>query len=92
MDGTTLSWNGESGEDKLEVFFVSAGTTNLNAIDDDVGPNQVFLMCDIACTVLSRKTFLANIHDPDNNETSLERVNIVGNQSDTQLFLYLNRA
>ena len=94
LDGTTLRWNGEEGADQLEVYFVSSGTTNVDLFGDgdlDLLPNFVILNCaDIACTVLSRETFLANIHDQDNPDTTLERVNIESDQSITSLLLYLN--
>jgi hypothetical protein len=62
MDRTSLNWNGGGDEDRLEAFFVSAGNTNLNLFGDSDGPNYVTLNCaDIACIVLSRDTFLANM-------------------------------
>lgn len=41
-------------------------------------------------SVLSRKTFLANIHDPDDPDTSLERINTdLSTQTITRLLLFL---
>jgi hypothetical protein len=62
IDGSSLNWNGGSDTDRLEAYFVSAGNTNLNLFGDNDGPNYVTLNCaDIACVVLSRDTFLANM-------------------------------
>ena len=94
FNGTTLRWNGGEGADLLEAYFVSSGTTNLDLFGDsgsDLLPNFVTLNCgDFACTILSRGTFLANIHDRDDPDTSLERVNIESDQSIDNLLLYLN--
>ena len=77
MDGTTLSWNGGDGADELVMYFVSTGSSDLNIIGDNSAGNEVILHCpDIACTVLSRDTFIANIHDPGNLDGSLERLNL----------------
>jgi len=62
MDGTSLNWNGGLGKDMLETYFVSAGNSNLTLFGDSKGPNYVTIKCaDIACVVLSRDTFLANM-------------------------------
>lgn len=95
MDASHLDWNGGLGaddNDKVEMYFVSAGTTNLNLVDDNQGVNTLIARCsDNACTMLSRRTFLANIHIPGNPGSTLERVNIDSkNQSLTKLLLYLN--
>ena len=90
MDGTTLIWNGGNGNDELQMYFVSAGTTNLNVFGDGLGTNKANIDCsDVACTVLSRRTFLANIHDPDDNNTTIERLNI-DNASIASLRIYLH--
>lgn len=72
MDGSHLNWNGGEGNDLLDMYFVSAGTTNLNIIGDSDGVNQVVARCiNIVCNMLSRETFLANINSP-----GIERVNL----------------
>lgn len=95
LDGTTLRWNGGNGGDLLKAFFVSAGTSRLDMFGDDANdlrPNQAILHCaDIACTVLSRGTFVANIHDPDDPDTTTERLNLLSNQSITSLLIFLNK-
>ena len=86
-----MSYHGGIHDDSVNTYFVSAGTTNLNLVDDNFGQNEAIIRCaDIACTILSRETFLANIHDRYDNETTLERVNIMGDQLITQLVLFLN--
>ena len=92
FDGSTLTWNGGDDDDRLEMFFVSAGTTNLNITGDGHGVNTLIAQCsDIACTVLSRETFIANIHFPDDPDTTLERINVdKATASITTLLLYLN--
>ncbi len=62
MDGTALSWNGGADEDSVEVYFVSTGNSSVTLRGDNDGPNYVTLHCsNIACNILSRDTFLANI-------------------------------
>jgi hypothetical protein len=91
MAGSHLDWNGGGGDDTVELYFVSAGTTNLNMVGDNMDVNQVIARCsDVACTMLSRRTFLANIHDPGDSGSSLERINLGKDQSITTLLLYLN--
>lgn len=90
---TTVLWEGGDGNNTLEMFFVSLGTTNLNMTGggDSQATNEVILHCpDIACTVLSRKTFLANIHDPDDPDTSLERLNKGASAEISSLLLFLH--
>ena len=51
MDGTSLNWNGGDGEDRVDMQFVSAGTTNLNLFGDTQGSNSVVLRCaEVNCT------------------------------------------
>ena len=91
MNGTTLSWNGGDGADELVMYFVSTGSSNLNIIGDNSEGNEVILHCpDIACTVLSRDTFIANIHDPGNLDGSLERLNLDNSAIISSLILKLH--
>ena len=72
------------------MYFVSAGITTLNIVGDNMGVNQVTARCsDEDCKVLSRRTFLANIHDPGNSDSLLERINLDPTASITTLLLYL---
>ena len=62
MYNSHIDWSGGQGNDKVEMYFVSAGTTNLNIANDKHGNNEVFVSCaDWSCTVLSRSIFLANM-------------------------------
>ena len=62
LDGMSLFWNGGAGKDLVDMYFVSAGTTGLNLLGDNFDKNYVTLRCaDIACIILSRDTFLANM-------------------------------
>ena len=92
MNGTILSWDGGHGNDGLEMFFVSTGFTNLNVFGDNQDTNEIIVHCpDVVCTVLSRDTFLANIHDPGNPIGSLERLNIDKASSEiSSLLLFLH--
>jgi hypothetical protein len=93
MDGVHLDWDGGWGDDTLKMYFVSAGITNINVVGDNKDVNQVIASCsDDACTMLSRRTFLANIHDPGNSASTYERINIdSATASITSLLLYLNK-
>lgn len=78
----------ESPIERLDMYFVSAGVTNVNIEGDSDGTNTVIARCSNATsnTVLSRSTFLANI-----GETTLERINIDKNTATiTALLLYLS--
>ena len=90
MDGSNLYWNGGGGDDTVEMYFVSAGTSNLNIVNDSDGVNRLIAKCtDQPSTILSRKTFLANIHHSDS--MSLERINLDSvTASITSVLLYLN--
>jgi hypothetical protein len=91
MAGSHIDWDGGGGDDTLELYFVSTDSTTLNMVGDNMDVNQVIARCsDVACTMLSRRTFLANIHDPGNSDSSLERINLGEGQSITTLLLYLN--
>lgn len=62
MDGSTLNWNGGDGEDLVKINFASAGNTDLNLFGDSSMKNYMELNCpDVACVILSRDTFLANM-------------------------------
>jgi hypothetical protein len=89
MDGSHLDWNGGGGNDTVDVYFVSIGTTNLNIFGD--GSEQVIARCpDETCTVLFRETFLANIYSPGHYQPSIERINLEPTASITNTLLYLN--
>jgi Ca2+-binding RTX toxin-like protein len=91
MDGSHLDWGGGEGNDSVEMYFVSTGTTVLNIVEDDMGSNQVIAKCsDEVCTVLSRSTFLVNIHNPATSESSYERINLSPTASITSFLLYLS--
>eukprot|EP00956_Cyclotella_meneghiniana_P037709 scaffold143271_cov100-Cyclotella_meneghiniana.AAC.1 len=40
MDRSHLDWNGGEGDDSVEMYFVSSGTTNLNIVGDNMDVNQ----------------------------------------------------
>lgn len=89
MDGSWLNWNGGAGDDSVDMYFVSVGTTNMNIIGD--GSEQVVVrFLNDSSTVLSRETFLANIHYPGVQDSSLERINLEPGALITATFVYLN--
>ena len=90
MDGSYLDWNGGEGDDTVDLYFHTAGTSNLNIFGDD-GSDQVIARCpDEACTILLRESFLAYIHEPGTNVSSMERINLDPAASVAALFIYLN--
>ena len=93
IDGYEVIWDGGSGDDELETFFVSSGVTNIMISGDNEGSNIVNSHCPpVACTVLSRDTFLANIQDPDDTNAAVERLSIdKDTQSITSLRLFLHK-
>jgi hypothetical protein len=91
MHMSKLDWNGGEGNDKVEMYFISEGTSNLNIVGDAVGQNQVVARCiDEICNILSRETFIANIHDPGVSETTIERINLDPTASLYSFELFLN--
>lgn len=86
MDGSHLSWDGGGGNDTVDMYFISVGTTNLNIFGE--GSEQVVAKCDDTCAILSQKTFVANIINSD--QFSLERINLEHGASVSTTYLYLN--
>jgi len=77
LNNSTVRWSGGPGDDDLHVFFTSAGNSVVDIFDDTEGINTLNVDCaDFACSVLSRENFLANIHDMNDNHTSVERINL----------------
>jgi hypothetical protein len=81
FDNSTVRWSGGPGNDVVNTIFTSNGTSNLDIFDDEddaTGVNAININCsNFACFILSRENFLANIHDPDDEFSSVERINIV---------------
>lgn len=83
FDGTSLRWSGGIGDDTVNTYFTSTGISFLEIFDDlnrgDV--NQLNVDCaNFACYLLSREYFLANIHDINNSNSTVERINIGRNE------------
>jgi len=77
FDKTRLRWSGGMNDDKLLVNFTSFGTSNLDIFGDKNGTNTLTIDCpDLSCSILSRENFIANIQDMEDDETSVERINI----------------
>jgi hypothetical protein len=77
IDNAVIAWSGGGGDDTLKTYFVSAGATTLNILDDNEGINKIQIDCaDFACYVLSRENFLANIYKPGFNNSTVERINL----------------
>jgi hypothetical protein len=90
IDNTVIAWSGGLDDDTLETYFVSNGTTTLN-IFEDPGINIMRLDCaDVACYVLSRENFLANIHTPGDNSSTVERINLEATANIANIVIRLN--
>jgi hypothetical protein len=77
IDNTVIAWSGGHGDDTLETYFVSYGNTTIEILDDKLGINKIQLDCaDFACHVLSRENFLANIHAPGFDNSTVEKINL----------------
>ena len=77
FDGSTIRFSGGAGDDEVNTIFTSAGISNLDLFDDFGGDNFLNIECaNFACYVLSRENFLANIHDTDDPNSTVERINI----------------
>lgn len=77
FDGGLIRWHGGLGSDLITVTLTSTGNTNFDLFGDTLGPNYLKVFCvDFACYLLSRENFLANIHDMDDPNSSIERINI----------------
>jgi Ca2+-binding RTX toxin-like protein len=91
IDNTVIAWSGGGGDDTLKTYFVSNGTTTLNIFDDEQGINRIQLDCaDFACYVLSRDNFLANIHAPGDNSSTVERINLEATANIANILIRLN--
>ncbi|CAB9505197.1 Kringle domain [Seminavis robusta] len=91
IDGATIEWSGGLNDDTLDTYFVSYGESVINIVDDHDGTNKIQLDCaDFACYVLSRENFLANIHTPDANTSTIERINLESTATIQSLLIRLN--
>jgi hypothetical protein len=74
LNTSTVRWNGGGDNDDLKMFFTSTGNTVVDIFGDNSGSNTLQVECvDFDSTVLSRATFIANIHD--SKTKSSERIN-----------------
>lgn len=77
IDDVDIWWSGGNGDDLLDTYFVSYGDTTIHIFDDVDGVNKIQIDCaEFACYVLSRENFLANIHSPGSNSSTVERINL----------------
>lgn len=91
IDKTTIRWSGGKDDDLLDTYFVCYGDSQIELFDDDHGINKIQLDCaDFACHVLSRDTFLANIHEPGSNTSTVERIDLNETASVNSIVLRLN--
>ena len=72
----TLQTGGD-GDDELNAYFTSEGISTIEVTDsgNDSGNNKLNLECwQVACTLLSRDTFVANIQEFNaDNKSVIER-------------------
>ena len=76
LDSSTIKWNGGQGSDNMLVFLTSTGDTLFELSGDSYegDSNTLQVECvDFNCTLLSRATFIANIHGTPVHES--ERIN-----------------
>jgi Ca2+-binding RTX toxin-like protein len=87
LDGSSLLWNGGGGNDTVEIYFVSTGTTHLNKIGDSDGVNNVTASCmNGACTILSSHLFETNLLEPGlSYSTTLECINLEAGSTNTNI-------
>jgi hypothetical protein len=92
LDNSTIKWSGGAGNDKLLAYLTSTGDSVIDIFDDTLGSNVLQVECgDYNCSVLSRENFLANVHDPGNVFSSVERINLDSNTAFiSQTILRLN--
>jgi hypothetical protein len=91
LDNSTVKWSGGADNDKLLAYLTSTGDSVIDIFDDTLGSNVLQVECgDYNCTVLSRENFLANVHDPGNVSSSVERINLNNTAFISQTILRLN--
>jgi hypothetical protein len=92
LGNSTVKWSGGADNDTLLAYFTSAGDSVIDIADDILGSNVLQVECgDYNCSVLSRENFLANVHDPGNVFSSVERINLDSNTAFiSQTILRLN--
>jgi len=78
IGGSRLRWSGGDGDDRMNIALSSFLDSDIDIFDDMLGINDVNIDCaPIACTMLSRESFLANIHKPSSSSSTVERINLV---------------
>ncbi|GAX18396.1 hypothetical protein FisN_2Lh003 [Fistulifera solaris] len=78
LDTSSVRWSGGLNNDEITVVLTSTGSTNIDLFDDSgLGINKLAVECsNFACYLLSRRTFIANIHDVSDVSSDVERISI----------------
>jgi len=78
LTGSQIRWSGGDNDDTMYMNLSTSGTSLFDIFDDLNGINKVVIDCSKEdTTLLSRKTFLANVHDTSNENSTIERINLL---------------
>jgi len=82
LSDSRLRWSGGGGDDTMHLYLRSIGNSNIDIFDDLDGVNDINIDCgQVACYILSRENFLANIHNISDPNTTIERVTLIRNSA-----------
>lgn len=78
LDTSTVRWSGGLNDDEITVVLTSAGSTDIELFDDiGEGINKLTIQCsNFACYLLSRRNFIANIHNGSDVNSDVERISV----------------
>ncbi len=78
LDTSSVRWSGGLNDDEITVVLTSTGSTNVDLFDDNgLGINKLTVECsNFACYLLSRRNFIANIHDGSDVNSDVERISV----------------
>jgi len=76
--GSQIRWSGGNNDDTMHANLSTSGTSLFDIFDDLNGINKLIIECSNKdTTLLSRETFVANVHDMYNEYSTIERINVL---------------
>jgi len=73
-----LRWSGSGNDDTINIKLSSVNNTYIDLFDDNYDINDVNIDCgNVACYVLSRENFIANVHNMSDPNSTVERITLV---------------
>ena len=78
LDTSTIRWSGGLDNDDITVVLTSTGSSDIDLFEDiGQGVNTLTIECsNFACYLLSRRNFIANIHNGSDVNSDVERISV----------------